>query len=163
MFSSRPMQSLSKMRTIQFTTIQFGPVRSHVSGYFLQRKFFPSFFEGIRFRTWGIRIVFTPFFLRERTGTRLPADVLWGSFVTHSFRGGEMNAWQRNPKGRLRGGLDWQKVLRPTSFLAGRDYKRGLCYLSLIKRPVKNPHHLWCRNVMRSRWCAVKCKDQSKC
>ena len=62
MFSSRPMQSLSKMRTIQFTTIQFGPVRSHVSGYFLQRKFFPSFFEGIRFRTWRIRIVFTSFF-----------------------------------------------------------------------------------------------------
>ena len=26
----------------------------------------------------------------------LPADVLWGSFVTHS--------WQTNPKGRLRGG-----------------------------------------------------------
>ena len=92
MFSSRPMQSLSKMRTIQFTTIQFGPVRSHVSGYFLQRKFFPSFFEEIRFRTWRIRIVFTSFFLRERTGTSLPADVLWGSFVTHSFRGGEMNA-----------------------------------------------------------------------
>ena len=36
----------------------------------------------------------------------LPADVLWGSFVTHSFlpRGGEMNAWQTNTKGRLRGG-----------------------------------------------------------
>ena len=32
----------------------------------------------------------------------LPADVLWGSFVTHS--GGEVNAWQTNPKGRLRGG-----------------------------------------------------------
>ena len=29
----------------------------------------------------------------------LPADVLWGSFVTHS-----MNAWQTNPKGRLQGG-----------------------------------------------------------
>ena len=28
----------------------------------------------------------------------LPADVLWGSF------GGEMNAWQTNPKGRLWGG-----------------------------------------------------------
>ena len=27
----------------------------------------------------------------------LPADVLWGSFVTHYF-------WQTNPKGRLRGG-----------------------------------------------------------
>ena len=62
MFSSRPMQSLSKMRTIQFTTIQFGPVRSPVSRYFLQRKFFPSFFEEIRFRTWRIRIVFTFFF-----------------------------------------------------------------------------------------------------
>ena len=46
----------------------------------------------------------------------LPADVLWGSFFTHSFlpdgrllntadvRGGEMNARQTNPKGRLRGG-----------------------------------------------------------
>ena len=36
----------------------------------------------------------------------LPADVLWGSFDTHSFlpHGGEMNAWQTNPKGRLRGG-----------------------------------------------------------
>ena len=36
----------------------------------------------------------------------LPSDVLWGSFVTHSFlpvRGGEMNAWPPNPKGRLRG------------------------------------------------------------
>ena len=29
----------------------------------------------------------------------LPADVLWGSFVTHSFL-----SWQTNPKGRLRGG-----------------------------------------------------------
>ena len=27
----------------------------------------------------------------------LPADILWGSF-------GEMNGWQTNPKGRLRGG-----------------------------------------------------------
>ena len=45
MFSSRPMQSLSKMRKIQFTTIQFGPVRSHVSGYFLQRKFFSLLFR----------------------------------------------------------------------------------------------------------------------
>ena len=35
----------------------------------------------------------------------LPADVLWGSFVMHSFlRGGEMNEWQTNPKGYLRGG-----------------------------------------------------------
>ena len=31
----------------------------------------------------------------------LPADVLWGSFVTH----GEMNAWRTNPRGSLRGGL----------------------------------------------------------
>ena len=33
----------------------------------------------------------------------LPADVLWGSFVTHSFLP-EMNAWRTNPKGRLPGG-----------------------------------------------------------
>lgn len=32
------------------------------------------------------------------------------------------------------------QVLRPTSFLAGKDYKRGLCYFSLIRRPViKSP------------------------
>ena len=160
MFSSRPMQSLSKMRTIQFTTIQFGPVRSPVSRYFLQRKFFPSFFEEIRFRTWRIRIVFTSFFfLRERTGTSLPADVLCHAFIPWGRNECVTNEPQRTSAGRL----DWQRVLRPTSFLAGKDYKRGLCYLSLIKRPVKNPHHLWCRNVMRSRWSAVKCKDQSKC
>ena len=38
----------------------------------------------------------------------LPADVLWGSFVTLSFlphlRGGEMNTSRMNPNGRLRGG-----------------------------------------------------------
>ena len=106
MFSSRPMQSLSKMRTTQFTTIQFGPVRSHVSGYFLQRKFFSSFFEEIRFRIWRIRIVFTFFFVFFFCAKGLA------------------------------------QVLRPTSFLAGKDYKRGLCYLCLIRRPVKNPHHL---------------------
>ena len=39
------------------------------------------------------------FFLQDH---RLHADVLWGSFLTHSFR--EMNAWQTNSKGRLRGG-----------------------------------------------------------
>ena len=42
----------------------------------------------------------------------LPSDVLWGSFVTHSFlpvRGGEMNAWPTNPKGRLRGGYHWPR------------------------------------------------------
>ena len=34
----------------------------------------------------------------------LPADVLWGLFVTRSFLpyGREMNAWQTNLKGRLR-------------------------------------------------------------
>ena len=54
----------------------------------------------------------------------LPADVRWGSFVTHSLsrihfspaddvRGGEMNAWQTNPNGRLRGGyviIQWVKT-----------------------------------------------------
>ena len=33
----------------------------------------------------------------------LPADVLWGLFVTHSFLP-QMNAWGTNPKGGLRGG-----------------------------------------------------------
>ena len=40
----------------------------------------------------------------NRATDSLPADVLWGSFVTHSFlphRGGEMNAWQINPKGGI--------------------------------------------------------------
>ena len=40
--------------------------------------------------------------------TSLPADVLWGSFLTHSSlpdrRGGEMNVWRTNPRGRLWGG-----------------------------------------------------------
>ena len=35
-----------------------------------------------------------------RTFISLPADVLWGSFVTHSFH----ECWLTNPKGRLRGG-----------------------------------------------------------
>ena len=40
------------------------------------------------------------------TNVSLRADVRWGSVVTHSFlpRGGEMNASQPNPNGRLRGG-----------------------------------------------------------
>ena len=43
---------------------------------------------------------YTPrYFHSRRRCCSLPADVLWGSFVTHS-----MNAWQTNPKGRLRGG-----------------------------------------------------------
>ena len=40
--------------------------------------------------------------------TSLPANILWGSFLMHSFlpggREGEMNAWRTNPKGRLWGG-----------------------------------------------------------
>ena len=162
MFSSRPMQSLSKMRTIQFTTIQFGPVRSHVSGYFLQRKFFPSFFEEIRFCTWRIRIVFTSFFCAKGLALAFP-QTSFGVRLSRIHSVGEK--WMRDKRAPkdVCGEARLAQVLRPTSFLAGKDYKRGLCYLSLIKRPVKHPHHLWCRNVMRSRWCAVKCKDQSKC
>ena len=41
------------------------------------------------------------------TSNSLPADVLWGSFVTHLFfptdRGEEMNSWRTKPKERLRG------------------------------------------------------------
>ena len=94
MFSSRPMQSLSKMRTIQFTTIQFGPVRSHVSGYFLQRKFFPSFFEGIRFRTWGIRIVFTSFFFARK-------DVCGGARLAEGFKTNIFSSREGLQKGPL--------------------------------------------------------------
>ena len=44
----------------------------------------------------------------------LPADVLWGLFVTHSFLpNGEMNAWQTKPKGRLRGGY-WSTATQAT-------------------------------------------------
>ena len=42
----------------------------------------------------------------------LPADVLWASFVTHSFRGEEMNACRKNPKGRLRGGYGYCQLSR---------------------------------------------------
>ena len=37
----------------------------------------------------------------------LPAEVLWGSFVTHSFLPHRREKWMRDkqtPKGRLRGG-----------------------------------------------------------
>ena len=41
------------------------------------------------------------------TSNSLPADVLWGSFVTYSFfptdRREEMNSWRTKPKERLRG------------------------------------------------------------
>ena len=61
-----------------------------------------------------------PFLLKDHlpTTVSLPADVLWGSFVMHSFlpRGGEMNALQTNPKGRLRGGYT------TVTFLADSPY-----------------------------------------
>ena len=40
--------------------------------------------------------------IRSRSQSSLPADVLWGSFVTHSFL--PQNAWRTNSKGCLRGG-----------------------------------------------------------
>ena len=69
----------------------------------------------------------------------LPAVVLWGSFVTHSFLRGEMNAWQTNPKGRLRGGcscighnvIERDNIFVPSCFVSHlHSYFAGL-YLSL--------------------------------
>ena len=51
----------------------------------------------------------------------LPADVLWGSFVTHL-----LNAWRTNPKGPLRGGYvlgrrNWKVMSISVSSLATKE------------------------------------------
>ena len=45
--------------------------------------------------------------LKSRDHISFPADILWGSFVAHSF----LNVWRTNPKGRLWGGYDHIEVL----------------------------------------------------
>ena len=71
--------------------------------------------------------------------TSLPADVLWGSFVTHSF------LWQTNPKGRLRGGYPdtWRHILLyksipffpGTSSTTQKQHNRKLEPFFLSERP----------------------------
>ena len=55
------------------------------------------------------------------------------------------------------------QVLRPTSFLAGKDYKRGLCYLSLIRRPVIKSPLPPMSSPMRNRWNARRSGLNKRC
>ena len=86
--------------------------------------------------------------------TSLSADVLWGSFVTHSFlRGGEMNAWRTNPKGRLRGmrgGYELTgKVIFQNWLCQKWDHRRG------STRVIK---HFWAMNgLMQEKRFVLQC------
>lgn len=72
----------------------------------------------------------------------LPADVLWGSFITHSFLPhGEMKVWQTNPMGRLRGGY-----LEPSTRFP--DIKIALGLRGWLDR--------WCHTQNRRGWLGTR-------
>ena len=78
----------------------------------------------------------------------LPADVLWGSFVTHL-----LNAWRTNPKGPLRGGYvlgrrNWKVMSISVSSLATKE-SRIISQLPVTLKRVffflKSPITFWRR------------------
>ena len=74
----------------------------------------------------------------------LSAVVLWGSFVTHSFLRGEMNAWQTNLKGRLRGGyscIGHDVIERDNIFVPSCCVSHLHSYFAGLSLSLNSPHN----------------------
>ena len=61
----------------------------------------------------------------------LPADVRWGSFVTHSL----MNAWQTNPNGRLPGGYSKLHSKSCDYLYISLSHNTNISFISTIHLP----------------------------
>ena len=72
----------------------------------------------------------------------LPADVRWGSFVTHSL----MNAWQTNPNGRLPGGYSKLHSKSCDYLYISLSHNTKISFISTIRPFATHRHKLYNNN-----------------